>query len=183
MLKRIRTIYYLFLEYKNKKYLHSLKRDGLKIGKNVTLMDGFFIDPTHCFLISIGDHCVLAPNVRLIAHDASMKQILNYTKVGKIQIEENCFIGDSVIILPGVTIGKGSVVGAGSVVTKDIPPGNIAAGNPCKVICLRKECIKKYEQCIISRKAPFADHEQHQLTSHQKDKMRMFLDSGTGYVR
>lgn len=87
---------------------------GLKIGNNVAIMDGFFLEATHCFPISIGYNCVLAPNVRLIANDASMKQHLCYTRVGKVKIEANCFIGDSVIILSEVTIGKGAIVGAGS---------------------------------------------------------------------
>ena len=48
---------------------------GLKIGKNVEIIDTFFFDPSHCFLISIGDNCTICPNVRLIAHDASTKSI------------------------------------------------------------------------------------------------------------
>lgn len=49
-------------------------------------------------------------------------------------IEDNCWIGGAVTICPGVTIGENSVIGAGSVVTKSIPPNSVAAGNPCKVI-------------------------------------------------
>lgn len=157
--------------------------EGLKLGNNIFIMNGVFFDPTHCFLITVGDNCVLAPNVRLIAHDASMKQFLGYTKVGKIRIEENCFIGDSVIILPGVTVGKGSVVGAGSVVTKDIPPESVATGNLCRVIGSTKEYLYKHEQNIVLRKAPFAEQEQQQLTISQKNEIIKFLDSGPGYVR
>ena len=183
MLRLIRKVYYTMLEYKKKKYLEYLVKKGFKIGKNVVIMDGFFLDPTHCFLISIGDNCVLAPNVRLIAHDASMKQHLGYTRVGKVRIEANCFIGDSIIILPGVTIGKGAIVGAGSVVTKDIPPESVATGNPCRVVCSRKDFLQKHEQVIVSRKAPFAELKQDQLTTSQKAETSKFLDSGTGYVR
>ncbi len=183
MLKLIRKIYYRILKYKKKKYLESLIQSGLKIGNNVDIMDGFFLDPTHCYLIRIGDNCVLAPNVRLIAHDASMKQNLGYTRVGKIRIEPGCFIGDSVIILPGITIGKGTIVGAGSIVTKDIPPASIASGNPCRVICNRNEFFQKHDQGIALHKIPFAELEQDKLTASQQGEILKFLDSGAGYVR
>lgn len=183
MLNLIRKFYYPLIEYKRKKYLDSLVRMGLKIGNNVDIMDGFFLDPTHCYLISIGDNCVLAPNVRLIAHDASMKQHLGYTRLGKVKIEADCFIGDSVIILPGVTIGKGAIVGAGSLVTKDISPETVAAGNPCRVVCSRKNFLQKYDQHIVSSKTPFSELEQDQLTISQKNEVSKFLDNGTGYTR
>lgn len=53
---------------------------------------------------------------------------------GKITIGDDCWIGGNVIILPGITIGRGTTIGAGSVVTKDIPEECVAVGNPCRVI-------------------------------------------------
>ncbi|MCI5140478.1 MAG: acyltransferase [Candidatus Electrothrix sp. ATG1] len=183
MLEQIKNVYHHLLAYKKKQYLDSLVGNGLTMGNNVTIMDGCFFDPTHCYLIYIGENCTLAPNVRLIAHDASMKNILGYTRVGKIIIEENCFIGDSVIILPGVTIGNGSVVGAGSVVIKDIPSESVAAGNPCRVLCHRNEYIDKHKKHMVGRKTPYAEEEQSQLDENQKGEIKSFLDSGTGYIR
>ncbi len=122
------------VQTKRKRYLNRLVRRGLSLGKNVTIVDTFFFDPSHCFLISIGDNCTICPNVRLIAHDASIKKFLGYSKIGLISIKENCFIGDSTVILPGVTVGPNSIVGAGSVVTKSIAPNSVAAGNPAKTL-------------------------------------------------
>lgn len=116
--------------YKRDKFLEKLVNRGLILGKNVHIVDSFFFDPSHCFLISISDNCTICPNVRLIAHDASTKYFLGYTKIGRITIHENCFIGDSVIVLPNVSIGPNAVVGAGSVVTRDVSPGMVVAGNP-----------------------------------------------------
>jgi len=106
--------------------------------------------------IKIGDHCLISPGVRISSASeiiienncmlASSAYITDsdwhgiYDRsypVGKtlpVHLEENVWIGDSAIINKGVTIGKNSIIGAGSIVTKDIPPNTIAAGNPAKII-------------------------------------------------
>ncbi|MEX0338915.1 MAG: DapH/DapD/GlmU-related protein [Arenibacterium sp.] len=101
---------------------------------------GMHIHPTSEFLLSAKFDFTFAPGVhvgawsyiafeaRLLTHDRTRGLYLN-TVVG-----ENCFIGGRSLIMPGVTIGDGSVVGAGSVVTKDVPPGSVVAGNPARVL-------------------------------------------------
>ena len=148
----LRKIYYSLEKKKKEKFLNSLIDKGLQLGKNVYIVSDYFFDPSHCFLISIGDNCTIAPNVRLIAHDASTFKLLGYTKIGKIDIKENCFIGDSVIILPNVTIGKNSIIGSGSVVTRDIPPGMVAIGSPAKVIMTVQEYIEKIKEISKDKK-------------------------------
>ena len=148
----LKKIYYSLESKKKEKFLKSLVSNGLQLGRNVVIVSEYFFDPSHCFLISIGDNCTIAPNVRLIAHDASTFKILGYTKIGKIEIKENCFIGDSVTILPNVTVGPNSIVGTGSVVTKDIPPNSIAAGNPAKVITTVDEYKKKMKEISLAKK-------------------------------
>lgn len=122
-------------ERRRRQYLDTLRSRGMKLAADASIQDGFFFDPSHCYLIEIRSGCILAPNVRLVAHDASTKQLIGATRLGHIVIEENCFLGDSVIVLPNVTIGRDSIVGAGSVVTRSIPPGSVAVGNPARVLC------------------------------------------------
>lgn len=133
-------------EYRKRRHLAGLVQRGLRLGRNVQIEGDVFLDPSHCFLISIGDNCVLAPNVAIVAHDASMYSYLGVTKIQTVSIKENSFVGESVCILPGVTIGPNAVVGARSVVTKDIPPHSVAAGNPARVLCGLDEFLSRHRQ-------------------------------------
>jgi maltose O-acetyltransferase len=114
--------------------LHTLKKNGLQIGKNVFFGSDVFIDSSFPWLISIGDECTITYGVIILAHDSSIYRHLGYTKIGKVSIGSKTFIGARSIILPGVKIGKDVIIGAGSIVTKDIPDNSIAAGNPAVVI-------------------------------------------------
>ena len=87
--------------------------------------------------VKIGNNCQMAPNVAIYTaghpiHPATRNTAYEYGK--EVTIGDNCWIGGNVVICPGVHIGDNVVIGAGSVVTKDIPDWSLAAGNPCKVL-------------------------------------------------
>ncbi len=93
-----------------------------------------FVDDTHIY---IGDHTMLGPNVTIATAghpiDPKLREKgLQYNL--PVHIGKNCWLGAGVIVMPGVTIGDNTVIGAGSVVTKDIPSGVVAVGNPCRVM-------------------------------------------------
>lgn len=113
--------------------IEKLVRRGLTIGKGCKL-GSCTIDPSHCFHITIGDNVTFGPRVHILAHDASTKVFLDYTRVANVKIGSNVFIGAYSIVLPGVTIGDNVVIGAGSIVSRDIPSGTVAVGVPAKVI-------------------------------------------------
>lgn len=85
-------------------------------------------DLTHPGGIHVGAHTYIAFDARILSHDMT-RNFRGHTRIG-----QNCFIGGRSLILPGVTIGDSCIVGAGSVVTKTVPPHTIVAGNPARVI-------------------------------------------------
>ena len=96
--------------------------------------------------VTIGDNVLIGPNVTLatpmhplLPEERNVRQradgsVYNLEYARPIVIEKDCWLASNVIVCGGVTIGEGSVIGAGSVVTRDIPPHSLAAGNPCRVI-------------------------------------------------
>ncbi len=102
---------------------------GVYANFNLTL-----VDDTHIY---VGDYTMIGPNVVLAtAGHPILPELrpLAYQYNMPIHIGKNCWLGAGVIVLPGITIGDNSVIGAGSVVTKDIPANVVAVGNPCKVL-------------------------------------------------
>ena len=122
-----------------KLYISCLRKRGVTIGEGTWFAGRISIDTTRACLVEIGRNCVLTDGVVLLTH--GFEGIVLREKYGelisssgKVSIEDNVFIGVNSIILKGVKIGKNTVIGAGSVVTHDIPENSVAAGMPCKVI-------------------------------------------------
>ncbi len=156
-----------------------LRKKGLTVGKNVDIYTSL-IDYEHGYLISIGDNVTIASDVRLLTHDASTKKILGYSKIGRIQIGNNVFIGAQSIILPNVNIGNNVIIGAGSVVTKDIPDQCVAVGNPCHVIGNYDDYIQKSKR--LFENAPRSESSYPNKTSEEKEQMKKELkDGGWGF--
>ncbi len=128
----------------NKVRIARLRKAGLKLGRDVFIGKNVIIDPTHCNLITIEDECSIANGVVILAHDASMKKHLDRTKFGKVTIGKRTFIGALAVILPGVKIGCNVIVGAGSVVTHDIPDNVVVAGNPAEILTNTSDFLKRH---------------------------------------
>lgn len=132
----------------------------VSVGDNVALNYGVYVEPcdqevtigsdTHfapyCVLygpLSVGNNCAVAAHVVLasVAHsyaDPDTPMIQQPTNQKKITLEDNVWIGANAVITPGITIGTGSIIGAGAVVTKDVEPYSVMGGVPAKLIKKRK---------------------------------------------
>lgn len=118
-----------------------LKSLGCKVGKDIFVGDHVIVDLNHADMITIEDHVHIASGSRLLCHQRDLSNYCvgdDYAKLGykikPIVLKKGCLIGMESFILPGVTIGEGTIIGAGSLVTKDIPAWTIATGRPAKVI-------------------------------------------------
>lgn len=113
--------------------------------KGIAFYSNSLIDTLFPEMVEIGDHFTSAPGSIILAHDASPAQFIGKYRVQKTKIGSFVFLGANSVILPGVTIGDNVIIGAMSVVTKDVPPNSVVCGNPAKFICTPQEYFKKCE--------------------------------------
>ncbi|MEJ3576485.1 DapH/DapD/GlmU-related protein [Pseudomonas fragi] len=160
------------------------KLTGMTIGHNFKRMQNCSMDISHCWLIEIGNNVTFAPNVKLIAHDASTIQITGHAKIGRISIGNNCFIGNGAMVLPGVSIGDNCIIGSGSIVTRDIPENTVAAGNPAKSICTRNEYTIKIKD-EFSQASIFNESYtlKSKISKSKKDEMKKKLAENIGFCK
>ena len=119
-----------FVNYRLRVFLYRLV--GIDIGKNCFIGRNVYFDELNLKGIHIGNHVILTMGTTLLSHFLNSKQ--GCFELGEVFIEDDAFIGLNTLITKPVRIGKKSVIGAGSVVTKDIPENVVAAGNPCRII-------------------------------------------------
>ncbi len=161
-----------------------LVRRGLKVGENFNRQGHCIIDPPHCWLIKIGNNVTLATGVYILAHDASTKNFLGYTKIGNVIIGDNVFVGAYSIILPNVVIGNNVIIGSGSIVTKNIPDNVVVAGNPAKVISTIDEYKNKMKALMNNDNTFENDYTlSGKITKEKKQEMKDKINNKVGFVK
>lgn len=139
---------------------------GVNIGENCFISTRNF--GTEPYLITIGDNVQITRGVHIFTHgggNSVRKHIKDFDCFGKVVIEDWAYVGAESLILPGVTIGEGALVAAGSVVTKSVPRYTVVGGNPARCLCSIQEYINKNEKFNL-----------HTAGMSQKKK-RMYLTS------
>ena len=102
--------------------------------------------PSEPYLVTIGDNVQLTRGVAIHTHGGGnvvRRMVADFDVFGKVEIKDWAYIGAHAQIMPGVTIGEGAMVAAGSVVTKSVPDGFVVGGNPVKVLCSVKEYLDR----------------------------------------
>ena len=126
---------------------------GATIGKNCLISTHNW--PSESYLITIGNNVQITPFVSIHTHGGgqAVRQLYpDFDVFGKVVIEDWAYIGAYSQIMPGVTIGEGALVAAGSVVTKSVAPHTVVGGNPAKYICTTEEFYERNKQYNVSTK-------------------------------
>lgn len=152
--------------------------DGIRIGDHVLISPGVRISAANS--IQIADSCMIASHAYITDSDwhGIYDRSLPPTTRSKVVLEENVWIGDSAIVCKGVSIGKNAIIGAGAVVTSDIPANVVAAGNPARV-------VRKLDpaQKIITRKDRYGDTDKITAVLETTEKDCLEGNTFLGWIR
>lgn len=152
------------------------RRQGVEIGFNCRLyIKSWGSEP---YLIKIGNEVTIASGVRLLTHDGATCLVKNnlgqrYYKYGRIDIGNRVFIGMNAIIMPGITIGNNAIIGAGSIVTKDVPSNSVVGGNPAKKIISYSDYEDKIKESFTTI---------NNLNVNKEEKVKQFISIIEGKV-
>ena len=138
---------------------------GVKVGKSCSFGKVSF--GTEPYLIEIGDHVQLTSDISFFTHGAAWvfrERHPEFDFFGKIKVKNNVYIGNNVLILPGVTIESNCIIAAGSVVTKSVPEGKIVGGNPAKIIGEVEAFYDRIKMFNVGSKDFSVNHKREYLT-------------------
>ena len=160
-----------------------LRALGMYIGDDVNLPASTWIDTSHCYLISIGDHCGFGEGCLILAHDAQMDEYLDAARIGRVVIHESCHVGARTTILAGVEIGPRTLIGANSVVAQTLPPNSVCAGNPARVICSLDEYLERNRARLRERPTfPYERYDIRALTPERRAEIVAAVRDGDAYI-
>ncbi len=158
---------------------------GMTEGEETHIYSYPTIDHIYPHLISIGERVTISTNVTILAHDASTNVVRGGTKLGRVTIGNNVFVGTGTIILCNTRIGDNVVIGAGSIVTHDLPGNAVYAGSPAKRIC----SIEDYRERVHQLREERPDLSQirawdrwENAPAEDREKMKSMLSDGVGFI-
>lgn len=161
--------------------LDDFRRAGAVIADSV-LANGLRINKNDCFLVTIEESVVFGPDVLILAHDASLRPELGYTRIAPVYVGRGSFIGARATILAGSNIGSDCIIAAGSVVSGNLEPGSVYGGVPARRLGSKTNHLAKWEQ--VAEHGP-QFNEGWKLTLGRKEgreTMRDAIGDGNGWV-
>jgi acetyltransferase-like isoleucine patch superfamily enzyme len=164
-----------FMPWPTRSYFHRAR--GIRIGKDVFLGSLVILDDAYPEYITIEDHVQVSAGAKIVTHDSSFHNVFEGrvpTQIRPVVIKRHAYIGSGALILPGVTVGEKAIVGAGAVVTKDVPARAIVVGVPAVVVGTIDEKVDKF----LDRTGFFISkycEQPGRLSENEKDKLKRGL--------
>ena len=124
-------------------------------------------------MITVGSNCAITAGVKIFTHGGARvarRKYPNYDVFGMVEVGDYCYIGTNSLIMPGVKIGNGSMVAAGSVVTKSVPPNMVVGGNPARILCTVDEYIERNKTFDLESKGLSYEQKRTFLLSLPKER-------------
>ena len=130
---------------------------GVRIGNDTAILNDIRDFASEPWLVEIGNRVTITRGVQFITHDGSSRVFRHLipngsrfgNRFGPIRVLDNSFVGVNAILLPDVTVGPNSIIGSGSVVTKDVAPGMVAVGNPARILFSVGEYLARYREKMV----------------------------------
>lgn len=152
-------------------YEKQARYNGVFIGENCDIQDvSFGSEP---YLITIGNNVQITNGTKIFTHGGAHVLRGKHPEIdffGKVKIGNNVYIGNSTLILPGVTIGSNVIIGAGSVVSKSVPDNVVVAGNPAKIICSLDDFENKMIKLDVKSKFMNSEEKKKYLLSLSEER-------------
>ena len=167
IIKKIKNLYWRFIK-SPEAYARHL---GVNIGTNCLIDTRLW--PSEPYLITIGNNVQITARVSIYTHgggNAVRRIEPNFDCFGKVIIKDWAYIGSQSVIMPGVIVGEGALVAAGSVVTKSVPPYTVVGGNPAKYICSIDDYYRKNLPYNVSTKKLGVQEKKEILMSLSEEK-------------
>lgn len=145
---------------------------GVKIGGG-NFIAGKDHWPSEAYLITVGSNCMITAGVKIFTHGGAQvarRKYPNYDVFGMVEVGDYCYIGTNSLIMHGVKIGNGSMVAAGSVVTKSVPPNMVVGGNPARILCTVDEYIERNKTFDLESKGLSYEQKRTFLLSLPKER-------------
>lgn len=183
----IQRLYHRFFSKASEydKEITDLVSKGMTVGEDCHFYSGEGFDHIYPHLISFGDHVTVSTNVTILAHDASTNVVKCGTKLGRVTVGSNVFIGTGTTILCNTKIGNNVVIGASTLVNRDLPDDGVYAGIPVRRIC----SIQEYEAKTKALRETAPDlskikpwYEWFDATPEEREQMKDALRDTVGFI-
>jgi acetyltransferase-like isoleucine patch superfamily enzyme len=163
--------------------LDEWRRLGARIGRDVFLGSDVYVELHFAPLLTIEDGVVIASRAAILLHDSALNNVLGEpVKFGRVTLRRECYVGSNATILCGVEVGERAVIGAGALVTADVPAGAVAYGHPARVHGTVAELAAKHRRLRDTTDrfayldvAPWREHREGEPAAQAAERIATFV--------